>query len=82
MSNNTLPVWRLDFKDKRLHFEMARARTYMERVAHAIRDHKPDDAAWLARERDFAFFAGEITWLMERLRKDAAEKKNEKETGK
>lgn len=74
-----LPVWRLDFKDKRLHFEMARARTYMKRVARSIREYKADDAAWLAHADQIAGAAETLTTWMDGLREQAAEKENEKE---
>ena len=82
MPNEPLPVWRLDYEDKVIHHEMARAHTYMLHVARAIREHKAGDPDWLARADEIAGAAGILGGWMEGLRIEAAEGENGKENEK
>ncbi|MGE4302204.1 MAG: hypothetical protein AB7F40_11460 [Victivallaceae bacterium] len=79
--SESLPVWRLAAGDKRLHFEMARARTYMRHVVRSIKEHKANDADWLERADEIAGAAEILTTWMDGLRNEAAEKENKKARG-
>ena len=76
-NHEPLPVWRLDYEDKVIHHEMARAKTYMLHVARALRDHKPDSPGWLAHADEIAGAAEILGGWMDGLRIEAAEKEKE-----